>query len=136
LRSYWPSARKEIGERRELAIVYQRIPLIETVACSKDRRLERPATRLLWAWLNYFSVQASRRVISRVISRLTARKTFCREASLASYEERWTCRTYNSTRNNAKREHSHCVASPLQMQWEDELFVLAALEGYQRLCHR
>jgi hypothetical protein len=40
LRSHLPSARKEIGERRELAIIYQRIPLVETVTCSKDRRLE------------------------------------------------------------------------------------------------
>jgi hypothetical protein len=41
LRSYLPSARKKISERRELAIIYQRIPLVETVTCSKDRRLER-----------------------------------------------------------------------------------------------
>jgi hypothetical protein len=66
--SHLPSAREEIGERREVAIVYQRIPLVETVTCSKDRRLERPAMTLLWAWPNHFPVQASRRIISRVIS--------------------------------------------------------------------
>jgi ankyrin repeat protein len=35
----------------------------------KDRWLERPSTRLPLAWLNHFSVQASRCVIPRVISR-------------------------------------------------------------------
>ena len=69
LRSHCPSVRKEIGEQRELVIVYQRIPVVETVTCSKGRRLERPATRLLCAWLNHFSVQASSRITSRVISR-------------------------------------------------------------------
>jgi hypothetical protein len=42
---------KEIGERRELAIVYQRIPLVETVTCSKDRRLERKEASLGVAYI-------------------------------------------------------------------------------------